>query len=99
MWGLPEFYLEGRHVTELFSINDSFRKEIMKLGIETDLGDEHFLILRAAGYSGSKGASEFKRQTMESIVSCNYGYIKSIYSAVNDRSAYLARKSLQALKS
>ena len=94
MWKVPNIALNGMNCRAIFEVNGDIRRNIRALGIETDLADEHFLLLRAAGYEGRDGAAEFKKKSMQSILSCNYDFVREFYSKVNNRSEELARESL-----
>ena len=75
-------------------MNAKIRTNIRALGIEIDLADDHFLLLRPAGYQGREGAAEFKRKSMQAILSCDYDFVRNIYNKVNKRSEELARQSI-----
>jgi hypothetical protein len=97
MWTVPKYTLNGMNTSDMFKLNAELRNEIAKLGIETDLGDEHFLIARAAGYEGKQGSKDFKRESMLAIILCNYDFIENIYNKVNQTSMRLAKESLDNL--
>jgi len=63
------------------------------MGIPTDLSDEHFLMLRAAGYEGLDGAKAFKRETLLDIISCDYRQVGEISRKINADSMRLAQLS------
>jgi 7-keto-8-aminopelargonate synthetase-like enzyme len=56
------------------------------MNISTDLSDEHFLMLRAAGYEGQNGAQRFKKETLLDIVSCDYRQLARISRIINAES-------------
>jgi radical SAM superfamily enzyme YgiQ (UPF0313 family) len=67
------------------------RKAIEQEGIETDVSDEHFLMLVASGYSGK--ANGFKRQSMLDIISGDYRWSETIERQLNRFSKDLAKKN------
>jgi hypothetical protein len=78
---------------ELLEECGRLRREAEALGIPTDLSDEHFLMLRAAGYRGREGAAQFKRETLLDVVSCDYRTLGSIAERINAESRRLAAAS------
>jgi len=61
--------------------------------IPTDLSDEHFLMLRSAGFNGRDGARRFKEETLLDIVSCDYRGLKGISEKINMATRRLAEAS------
>jgi radical SAM superfamily enzyme YgiQ (UPF0313 family) len=91
MWESLPFRFEGRGITEVLELCGKMRRAIDKdLGIPTDLSDEHFLMLRAAGMEGREGARLFREVTTLDVVSGDYRNIREIAARVNKRSAELA---------
>jgi len=91
LWEEIPIRFEGRSFTEALNECGRLRGAIENdLGIPTDLSDEHFLMLRAAGYEGAEGACRFKCETMLDIVSVDYGRIRAIARRANARSRALA---------
>lgn len=93
LWPRLELSLQGRSFVELLEECGRLRREAEALGIPTDLSDEHFLMLRAAGYRGREGAETFKRETLLDIVSCDYRTLGSIAARINAESRRLAAAS------
>lgn len=93
LWPRLELSLQGRSFVELLEECGRLRREAEALGIPTDLSDEHFLMLRAAGYRGREGAEEFKRETLLDIVSCDYRTLGNIAERINAESCRLAAAS------
>ena len=56
--------------------------------------DEHFLMLRAAGYKGSEGVKAFKRESMLDIISSEYAFIRNMEEIVNKKSETLAKGNM-----
>jgi radical SAM superfamily enzyme YgiQ (UPF0313 family) len=83
MWPKLNIGLQGQSFVQLLDECLRFRKATEKIGIPTDLSDEHFLMLRAAGYKGQKGAQRFKKETLLDIVSCDYRQLKKIARDIN----------------
>jgi hypothetical protein len=83
MWSKLAMGLQGQSFVQLLQECLRFRKVIEKMGIPTDLSDEHFLMLRAAGYKGQNGVQRFKKETLLNIVSCDYRQLKRIARDIN----------------
>jgi hypothetical protein len=90
LWKELPIRFGGKSFTEALELCGKMRRAIDELGIPTDLSDEHFLMLRAAGFSGRAGAAQFKELTSLDVVSGSYGNIRDIAHRVNLRSAALA---------
>ncbi len=90
LWPPLDLRLQGRPFVELLEECSRLRKAAETLGIPTDLSDEHFLLMRAAGYEGRDGAQAFKRETLLDVVSCDYRGLAAIAGRVNRTSRELA---------
>jgi hypothetical protein len=90
LWKEMPVSFEGRHFTEVLEMCGKLRVAVSRLGIPTDISDEHFLMLRAAGFQGPEGANRFKELTSLDIVSSDYRNIQAIAAKVNARSRELA---------
>ncbi len=91
LWEPLPFKFEGMSVAKVLELCGKMRDAIDKdLGIPTDLSDEHFLMLRSAGFEGVEGARYFREVTTLDIVSGDYASIRSIVDRVNRRSRELA---------
>jgi radical SAM superfamily enzyme YgiQ (UPF0313 family) len=91
LWEPLPFRFEGKEVSEVLELCGKMRNAIeTQLGIPTDLSDEHFLMLRSAGFEGLEGARRFRELTTLDIVSGDYRNIRGIAAGVNARSAELA---------
>ncbi|WP_025322404.1 B12-binding domain-containing radical SAM protein [Deferrisoma camini] len=93
LWPRLDIGLQGRSFVRLLEECGRFRKAVEAMGIPTDISDEHFLMLRAAGYEGRDGAEEFKRETLLDIVSCDYRTLLGISRRINAESRRLATAS------
>ncbi len=93
LWPKLSIGLQGRSFVELLDECGRFRKAVEAMGIPTDISDEHFLMLRAAGYEGREGAEAFKRETLLDIVSCDYRRLTGVSRRINTESRRLARAS------
>ncbi|GAB4255129.1 B12-binding domain-containing radical SAM protein [Deferrisoma sp.] len=98
LWPRLEVGLQGRSFVDLLNECGRFRKAVEAMGIPTDISDEHFLMLRAAGYEGREGAEAFKRETLLDIVSCDYRTLFGVSERINAESRRLARLSLEATR-
>ena len=65
-----------------------------ELRIPTDLSDEHFLMIRAAGLFTEEGIASFKKNSMISIVTSDYTYLNRIEHKVNTYSKAMAQKTM-----
>ncbi|MDF1552124.1 MAG: cobalamin-dependent protein [Deferrisomatales bacterium] len=90
MWPELKIGLQGTSFVELLEECGRFRKAVEAMGIPTDLSDEHFLMLRAAGYRGREGAEEFKRETLLDIISCDYATLRGITARINKYTSQVA---------
>lgn len=91
LWKRLPVRFEQKSFTNALALCGRMRNAIDDdLGIPTDLSDEHFLMLRAAGFDGREGAREFKQITMLDLVSGDYRRIREMTRAVNERSRALA---------
>jgi hypothetical protein len=93
LWKEMPMSFEGMHFTEVLEMCGQLRVAVSKLGIPTDISDEHFLMLRAAGFQGAEGANRFKELTSLDIVSGDYRNIRGIAAKVNVRSRELAESA------
>ncbi len=96
MWPKLSLALQGRSFVELLEECGRFRRAVEAMGIPTDISDEHFLMLRAAGYRGREGVETFKRETLLDIVSCDYRKLSLLSRRINAESRRLARLSREA---
>ena len=86
MWPELRIGLQGQSFVDLLEECSRFRKTVDRMGIPTDLSDEHFLMARAAGYEGREGAERFKQETLLDIVSCDYRQLGAISGRINKES-------------
>jgi len=96
LWEPMPFRFEGREVTEALELCGRMRNAVeTELGIPTDLSDEHFLMLRSAGFEGAEGARRFREMTTLDVVAGDYRNIREIAERVNARSRQLASARLE----
>jgi radical SAM superfamily enzyme YgiQ (UPF0313 family) len=91
MWDHPPITLQGLNAKEIFELNSKMRTSVTKLDIVNDLGDDSFIMLRAANYNGVEGAKDFRKDATIAILSCHYDKVKEIYKKINKTSLDLAR--------
>ena len=92
MWPDFDLSLGGLSFKKILSLSQSFRAEVLnEIGIPSDLSDEHFLMMAAAGITGRQGVIDFRQNVMLDLVSCDYDYINAIGRKVSQKSAELAR--------
>jgi radical SAM superfamily enzyme YgiQ (UPF0313 family) len=90
MWPKLNIGLQGRDFVQVLDECLRFRKAVEKMNIPTDLSDEHFLMLRSAGFNGVHGAQRFRQETLLDIVSCDYRRLMGISKKVNTATRRLA---------
>ena len=90
LWPELGYSLNGKSFRELLDECGRLRREVEILGFPTDVSDEHFLMLRAAGFKGKSGVIKFKEESIKDIVSSNYEWTNNICRKVNDYSKRLA---------
>jgi len=95
MWPDLGFSLEGAPFKDILSECNSLRREIEeKLQIPTDITDEEFLLMRAAGYQDKSGVLKFKKESLLDIVSCDYDFIDKAGEKLNQHSLNLAKSNM-----
>jgi hypothetical protein len=90
LWPKLKINLQGRDFVQVLNECLRFRRAVEDLGIPTDISDEHFLMMRSAGFEGKDGAQTFKRETLLDIVSCDYRRLMEISNQVNIRTRAVA---------
>jgi hypothetical protein len=90
MWPKLNMGLQGQGFTQVLDECLRFRKAIEKMNIPTDLSDEHFLMLRSAGFNGVDGAQRFRDETLLDIISCDYRRLMGISKEINIATRRLA---------
>ena len=93
LWPKLNIALQGQSFPQVLNECLRFRKAVEKMKIPTDLSDEHFLMLRSAGFNGRDGARRFKEETLLDIVSCDYRGLKGISEKINMATRRLAEAS------
>ncbi len=92
LWEDVGIELDGKNFKTIMKECGRMRRAVKDLGIETDISDEHFLIMLAAGYTGRSG--EFKRQSLLDIISGDYTWSEKIGKRLNRYSVSLAQSAL-----
>jgi hypothetical protein len=90
LWPKLNIGLQGRSFVQVLGECLRFRKAIEKMKVPTDLSDEHFLMLRSAGFNGVDGAQRFREETLLDIVSCDYRRLIGISKEINTATRRLA---------
>ncbi|MBU4070214.1 MAG: cobalamin-dependent protein [Nanoarchaeota archaeon] len=93
LWPDLEFSLNNKKFIILLEECNELRNQIKEISVPTDVSDEHFLMLRAAGFLGEKGVKEFKKESIKDIVSSNYGWTNKICEKVDKYSNKLAKSN------
>jgi radical SAM superfamily enzyme YgiQ (UPF0313 family) len=81
---LGDISLGGMGFKTILEECSKLRKAVEDLGIPTDLSDEYFLMIEAAGYKGREGLLRFKKETSIDLASASYKNIKRMTRAVNN---------------
>lgn len=88
LWPKLGISLDNKPFEVILSECGELRKDVEQaLGIPTDISDEHFLMLYAAGMREKKEIIKAKQETMLDIVSCDYAYTNALAARVNAFSA------------
>lgn len=90
LWPDLGLKLEGRDLRSILADCQRMRQSLEERGFITEVTDEHFLMLRAAGYEGREGAASFKRLSLIGLLSCDYRWMTGLQEAVNRRSREIA---------
>jgi len=98
MWPKLNIGLQGQSFVQLLNECLRFRKAVEKMNIPTDLSDEHFLMLRSAGFNGQDGAQRFKEETLLDIVSCDYRRLTGISKKINTETRRLTEAFSEVLR-
>jgi tRNA A37 methylthiotransferase MiaB len=98
MWPKLNIGLQDKSFMQVLNECLRFRKAVEKMNIPTDLSDEHFLMLRSAGFNDQNGAQRFKEETLLDIVSCDYRVLKGISKKINIATRRLAEASSEYLR-
>ncbi|NVM04696.1 MAG: B12-binding domain-containing radical SAM protein [Candidatus Helarchaeota archaeon] len=93
MWKDINISLDGIRGKGLLEKCQEMRKGFESLGFPTEITDEHFLLLRNAGYRDKAGVEIFKRETLLDIISCNYDFTNKIYKEFNKVSEMIAESN------
>ncbi|MCE5269748.1 cobalamin-dependent protein [bacterium] len=95
MWPDVGLRLEGRGLRSILAECQGLRAELEKRGIITEVTDEHFLMLRAAGFEGAAGAAAFKRAALIGLLSCDYRWMDGLQDKVNRVSREIAARNAE----
>jgi len=93
MWRNIDISLDNLNGKELLEECSEMRKGFENIGFPTEITDEHFLLLRNAGYEGKEGVKKFKKETLLDLLSCNYNFTNKIYEEVNQVSNLIAESN------
>ncbi|MBT4482257.1 MAG: radical SAM protein [Candidatus Latescibacteria bacterium] len=86
LWPDIKMNLEGMNFKQILEECQSLRKSLEGRGYVTEVTDEHFLMMRAAGYKGKEGARKFKKESLLDIISSDYRWITQLEKTVNQES-------------
>jgi len=83
LWPMVDLKLEGSSLREILEECQSLRNALEDKGFITEVTDEHFLMMRAAGYTSKESAVNFKNQALLSLISCDYRWINQLQERLN----------------
>jgi len=83
LWPITDLKLEGLSLREILEECQSLRNALEDKGFITEVTDEHFLMMRAAGYTSKGSAATFKNQALLSLISCDYRWINQLQERLN----------------
>ncbi|HUU27993.1 MAG TPA: cobalamin-dependent protein [archaeon] len=86
LWPEIDLKLKGMSLREILEECQDLRGLLEEKGFVTEVTDEHFLMMRAAGYLGKEGAVTFKNQALLSLISCDYRWMNRVQERVNQAS-------------
>lgn len=90
LWADLGYSLQGMDSFALLKEAGKLRKEILSLGIPTDISDEYLMMTEAIGYKTRQDLLKFKSMSLLDIMSGSSGYIKNIAQQINARSREMA---------
>lgn len=83
LWPPIDLTMEGMTFHRILEACQDMRNALEDLGFITEITDEHFLMMRTAGYRGREGARTFKRESLLDILSSDYRWITKMENMVN----------------
>jgi len=90
LWEDLGYSLQGMDSFALLKEAGRLRKEILNLGIPTDISDEYLMMTEAIGYKTRQDLLKFKSLSLLDIMSGSSRYIKNIVRQINERSREMA---------
>lgn len=90
LWEDLGYSLQGMDSFALLKEAGRLRKEILALGIPTDISDEYLMMTQAIGYRTRQDLLKFKSMSLLDIMSGSSRYIKNIVQQINTRSREMA---------
>jgi len=83
----------GKKITDLVPLYMKLSRAINKLGIPSDLNDEHLLIARCAGYEKKEDLEMISKDLFLDILSCYDEKTLKLFDMVNSKSEELAKSN------
>ena len=90
LWPDISMELEGMNFKMILKECMNLSNMLEEKGYTTNVTDEHFLMLDAAGLNGASGVADFKKGTLLDIISSDYRWIDCIENKVNQTSKSLS---------
>lgn len=90
LWDELGYSLQGMSSSELLKETSRLRKEVVKLGIPTDISDEYLMMTEAVGYRSRLDLLQFKSKSLQDIMSGSTKYMAALIEKINQKSRQMA---------
>ncbi len=90
LWDELGYSLQGMSSSELLKETSRLRKEVVKLGIPTDISDEYLMMTEAVGYRSRLDLLQFKSRSLQDIMSGSTKYMAALIEKINQKSRQMA---------
>lgn len=90
LWEELGYSLQGMSGDELLKKTGQLRKEVVKLGIPTDISDEYLMMTEAVGYRSRIDLLQFKSRSLQDIMSGSTDYMEKLIDKINQKSRQMA---------
>jgi len=90
LWDDLGYSLQGMSSAKLLKETSRLRKEVVKLGIPTDISDEYLMMTEAVGYRSRLDLLQFKSKSLQDIMSGSTKYMAALIEKINQKSRQMA---------
>lgn len=90
LWEELGYSLQGMSGADLLKETGRLKKEIMNLGIPTDISDEYLMMTEAIGYKNRIDLLQFKSRSLQDIISGSTDYMEQVIDKINQKSRQMA---------